>query len=379
MLKRLILLLPLLVACSTTENLRSRNLYITPQWIRNTLDKEYLGPKIIQTMSPFINEDLLFQGNGVDGFVAFHKGKGTVAWKKNLKNGASSGANIKGQFLYFGSSDGQFYAVNKRTGETLWSFPTQAETLSAPTISDSVVYFLTSTSILYALDVNTGKVLWNYNRREKTALSIRANTTPIVDGNFVYAGFNDGFLVALGRTDGTLKWEKQLTRDTRFRDIDATPVISGNVMYASSYEGGLFAMEKTTGKTLWTFEQGGFAPVTVQDKRIYFSSTNGSVYSLDKDTGKLVWTYKVSKGVPTQPLFYKELILFGESMGSLVVLQALDGKFVKSFTTGEGISARPSWDSETDNVYVMSNHGLLYALELSWRRPQQSWPWETAE
>src|SRR6185436_15944619 len=117
--------------------------------------------------------------------------------------------------------------------------------------------------------------------------------------------------------------------------IDATPVISGNVMYVSSYDGSLYAMDKATGKTIWTFEQGGFAPVTVQDKKIFFSSSNGTVYCLDKETGKQIWAHKVTKGVPTQPIFYKEMVLFGESTGSLVILQALDGKFVKSFTTGE--------------------------------------------
>lgn len=374
-----LLILCLLVGCSTSENLKSRKLYITTEWIRNTLEKEYLGPKIVHTMSPLLNDDLLFQGNSADGFVAYRKDKGTTLWRRNLKNGAPSGADIKDQTIYFGSSDGQFYALNKRTGETQWTFPTQSETLSAPMVSDNAVFLQTSTGILYALDASNGKVLWSYNRRDKTALSIRAGTTPVVEGSLVYAGFNDGFLVALGRADGSLKWEKQLSRETRFRDIDATPVISGNTMYISSYDGGLFALDKITGRTLWTFDQGGFAPVTVQEKRIFYSSTSGFVYGLDKDTGKQIWSYKVTNGVPTQPIFYKELVLFGESTGSLVILQALDGKFVKSFTTGDGISARPTLDPKTENLYVMSNHGLLYALDLTWRRPQQSWPWETVE
>ncbi len=366
-----LIVLIVIVGCTTVQ--KTRTLSVTTDWSRNTLSKDYMGTRLFQNMTPLVTEDFVYEGNGYDGFSAYTR-KGNLRWKRSVKNGASSGAAILADRLFFGGSDGQFNCVNKFSGDLIWSFPTQTETLSAPTVEGASVYFITSNGVLYSLDTGTGKVKWSYNRREKTLFTIRSNSTPVIDGSLIYSGFSDGYLVALNKADGTLKWEKQLNTDARFRDVNASPVIEGSTLYVSSYDGALYALDKTTGKTIWTFENGGSVAVTIQDKRIFFASSNGHLYALDKSTGKEIWNYKNSGGVATQPSYYKELLIFGESSGALTVVQALDGKFVSKFTTGWGITARPVVDS--DHVYVMSNYGNLYAFNLKWTGLDNEWPWE---
>lgn len=357
-------LLILTTACTTTQQVRT--LSITPEWSRSTLSKEYAGTKLFQDMTPVINGDYIYEGNGYDGFSAYNKKKGTLLWKRLFKNGASSGAVVSGDKVFFGSSDGQFNALNKLTGDFIWTFPTQTETLSAPIVEGERVYFLTSNGILNSLDTSSGKVIWSYSRREKTLFTIRVGSTPVIDGNIIYVGFSDGYFVALSKIDGSLKWEKQLNTDPRFRDVNGSPVISGSNIYVSSYDGALYCLDKSSGKTIWSFENGGYAPVTIHDNRIYYTSTNGFIFALDKATGKEIWSYKTKNGIGTQPEYYKGLIVFGESAGPLIVLQALDGKFVTKFTTGWGISAKPIVDSELNRIFVMSNYGNLYSLNFRW-------------
>src|SRR5882757_9223663 len=102
-----------LVGCTTVQ--KTRTLSLTTDWSRNTLSKDYMGTRLYQSMAPLVTEDFVYEGNGYDGFTAYNKIKGNLKWKRFVKNGASSGAAVAQNRLYFGGSDGQFNCVNKFT------------------------------------------------------------------------------------------------------------------------------------------------------------------------------------------------------------------------------------------------------------------------
>jgi outer membrane protein assembly factor BamB len=365
------------LGCSTLKTQSSYVLNAKTNWARSTLKKDYLGPKLIHSMAPTLIEDTIYQGNAADGLVAIDQKSGHIRWRKDIKNGVNSGAVESKGVIYFGGNDGQFYALKASNGHMVWTFPTQAETLSAPVLDGNSIYFLADNGTIYSLNANTGKMNWSYTQRDNAAINIRASSSPVIDGAFVYVGFSDGTFSCFDKNKGFLKWERNLAiPQERFKDIGSTAVIQNDSIYISTYSGNLFSIKKTNGEINWKTEEGSPYAVTIEGNKIFYSTTNKKVLALDRQTGKELWTFNVKSGVATQPTYYKEMLIFGTSEGAVEIVSSNDGKLIGHYSTGWGVSAPITVNSTTSDIYIMSNYGNIYSVNLKWQRPQQQWPWE---
>jgi outer membrane protein assembly factor BamB len=365
------------VSCSTLNSHSSYFLETKTNWVRSTLKDEYLGPKLIHSMSPALIENTVYQGNAADGFVALDRKSGHQLWRKDIKNGVNSGAIQYKDNIFFGGNDGQFYAVKASNGQIVWTFPTQSESLSAPVLDGTSIYFLAGNGTLYSLEASTGKMNWSYVQRDNSSINIRTSSSPVIDGQFLYIGFSDGTLSSFDKNKGFLKWERNIaTPQDRFKDVGSSPVIAGDNIYITTYGGSLFSIKKLNGEINWKVDEGSSASVTIDKNRIYYSTTNKKVVALDQQTGKLLWSYPVKEGVATKPLILKDLLVFGTSEGPVEILSLLDGKFLNKFSTGWGVSAPISVNTVTNDIYIMSNYGNIYSVNLKWEKPQNQWSWE---
>ncbi len=361
--------------CATGLNPEKKDFGLRKLWIKSTTQKVNLGYRKINRMSPLLVGSNIIQGNAFDGLKSFDRTTGNVNWYIPVANGVEAGVVVIKDRLFFGGNDGQFYSASVSTGDIIWTFPTRSETLSVPVIDEGIVYFLAGNNVLYALDASNGKQLWLYSRADPSAISVRAGATPTVKSGVVYAGFSDGYVVALNSKSGSVRWEKQLNKNKRFTDVDSSPVLDGDVMYVSGFDNALYSLKIQTGDVLWRFDKGGYTPVTLKGDRLYYATTQGEVVSLDKNSGKLIWTFELKDGVATQPIFYKGLVTFGESAGMLRFLNAQTGQQVAYFDPGRGLLAAPTVDENLGQVFFMSNEANLYALETKWLAKKVLMPW----
>ncbi len=369
-----------IISCASLRNAGStRELLLERSWVRSTLNEEFLKYRRAHRMTPVFHESLVIQGNAIDGVVAYNRETASEVWRLDIENGVEGGVQISDGQVFFGASDGLFYSVNALNGRVNWTFPVRAETLSPPTVEGGVVYFQSGTDIVYALEANSGKQKWLYNRQTTTNLSIRSSTRPAVDGDLVYVGFSDGFIVALSRQSGAMQWDKKLTRNTRFMDVDATPVIDGSSLYISSYDGSLFALNKASGQILWQFDEGGYTPVTLAKDTLYYSSTTGSVTALEKATGRKIWSSTVQQGIATRPVIFESFLLYGESEGALVVADARTGSILTRFAPGRGLLAAPAVSEVDRLIYFISNNANLYAMKLGYQKRAALLPWQQSQ
>ncbi len=366
-----------ITSCSTTAQQQAFFLDTKVNWVRSTLRSEYLGPKLINSMQPLLTDGKIYQGNVADGIVALDEKTGKFLWRKQIKNGVGTGAAHHKGILYFSGNDGQFYAVKASNGQIVWTFPIQAESLSAPVIDGASVYFLAGSGTLYSLDLSNGKMNWSYTQRDNANINVRAASSPVIDGSFLYVGFSDGTFASFDKSKGFLKWERNLaTPQDRFKDIGATPVISGDNIFVSTYSGILFSIKKSNGDINWKSEEGSSSAVTIDKNRIYYATSSRKVLALDKQTGKEIWSHTVKHGVGSKPAILKDMVIFGTSEGAVEVLSAIDGKFITQYSTGWGVSAPIAVNEVLENIYVMSNYGNIYSINLKWKRPSSQWPWE---
>lgn len=379
----LVLFTTLISGCASLQGGTRRELVLESSWVRSTTKKENLGFRRMNRMSPILYDSgslqLVIQGNALDGIVAYNRRTGSEVWRLDLENGVEGGATLSGDRLYFGSSDGSFYAISARDGRILWSVDLRAETLAPPSVENGIVYAQSGADVVFALDAETGKQLWRYNRQVTTSLSIRATTKPVIAGELLLVGFSDGYLVALKKRDGNIVWERKLGRSTRFHDVDSTPVVDGKNVFVASFDAALYSLNLNTGEINWSVNEGAYVPVTLGDGglsgRLYYSTANGKILILDKESGKQIGEIQNKKGIATQPVLYKNYLIYGESDGAFTVADAQSGGTLANFYPGEGVVSRPTIANSTGEVFFISRGANLFALRLNYKRAIDNFPW----
>jgi outer membrane protein assembly factor BamB len=176
----------------------------------------------------------------------------------------------------------------------------------------------------------------------------------------------------------------------------ASPVIAGNKVFVGDEEGTLYAIDKISGELLWEFQAGGGIASTpaVYRGNVFFISRDGKFYAVNGTEGKLVWTFQTAgedyfsaQGIhglkPSDSLmvddwdFYLsspsisgERIYFGVGSGYVYSLNAGTGEKMWEYKTGNVVHSSPA--IAYGNVYIGSWDSYFYALdqstgELSWK------------
>jgi len=130
-----------------------------------------------------------------------------------------------GRTLYFGSSaDGRICALDALTGQPRWTFFTEGPVRLAPVVVGDKLYAGSDDGCIYCLDCGDGSLIWKFNACDRPRLlpgnGALISTLPIRSGLAADAGavyFTAGlfpkqgaFLFALGAEDGAVKWKQQL-------------------------------------------------------------------------------------------------------------------------------------------------------------------------
>ena len=87
------------------------------------------------------------------------------------------------------------------------------------------------------------------------------NSTPAVEGAFVWAFNREGLLLCLAAEDGELVWERQLAEELELElprwGFAGSPLIVGDVLYLNV--GSVLALDKASGRELWRSQDYGDA------------------------------------------------------------------------------------------------------------------------
>jgi hypothetical protein len=79
----------------------------------------------------------------------------------------------------------------------------------------------------------------------------------------------------------------------------------------------------------------------------------------------VVWRQGLTEaGDLTRPVVVGRYLIFSGSRAGLFVVDRATGELVELFNPGHGVCASPTIDPATGRVYVLSNGGALYRLDL---------------
>jgi len=90
------------------------------------------------------------------------------------------------------------------------------------------------------------------------------------------------------------------------------PIVMGDTIYFGSDDGNFYALDVESGYMRWVFKSGAeinSIPSSDKDK-IYFGSKDGKLYALSCRTGEPVWTFKTDSQINSQVQRYGDYIIF---------------------------------------------------------------------
>ena len=266
--------------------------------------------------------------------------------------------------VFFGCDDGALYAVEIKDGSVAWRYQTRGTVRTAPVYDGGVLFFTTGEDRLYAGEARSGRWRWHYERELPEGFTIRGQSGATVAGGRVFAGFSDGYVVALDSQSGDVLWTRDVGKSGAYADADGTPVLAPDekTIYVSAYAGGVYALDVNDGVVRWHYPVEGPTRVTVDEDRLYFAAPNDGVHALDH-FGRLVWRQAVSQGSLSTPVpAANRYVIMGASEAGLYVAAREDGRLLGFFKAGAGISSEPTVDGRS--LYFVSNTGFLYSAIL---------------
>jgi len=259
------------------------------------------------------------------GFI-FHHGKNSLEW--------AGGPSVAGDLLVVGSLDGIVQALDAGTGNERWVVQLSSEVICAPAISDGIVVVRTNDGRLAGLDANDGTRKWTFDRATVPILTLRGNSAPHVVNGAVFAGEDNGKVVALRLGDGSPLWEQLVASGEgrseieRMQDVDGTVAIGDGVIYAAGYRGQVAALVAESGRPLWSHELSSYTGVAVAPTQLYVSDADSSVWALDLRTGASNWKQEGLKyRWVSESAAQEDLVVMGDQEGWVHWLSASDGKF----------------------------------------------------
>jgi outer membrane protein assembly factor BamB len=149
----------------------------------------------------------------------------------------------------------------------------------------------------------------------------------------------------------------------RYTDVDATPVLLGETLFAASFGAGLYGLDPNNGSVLfrdpeWTAITG--LGVTSDGSDLVIVSADRGLARVDPRTRAPRWIRPAMRGALGVPEIQHGVIVLGESKGSLIAVDEVDGEELSRIDTGHGFVARAH--VADGRAYVVSNGGTLLGM-----------------
>ncbi len=183
------------------------------------------------------------------GLFVLDRASGNTLWSRaaNERETHRSPALVDGVLYAAGDNFGshRLRAFDVPSGAELWSAPYGVgNSNSAPAVGDSVVVIGSGFASVEAFSRADGRSVWSFavgspiaSARPYSSAISTVTSSPIIAGNEVYFGADDGRLYAVDVNSGVLRWSADLGAPIR-----SSPAASGNMLLIATADGTLFAL-----------------------------------------------------------------------------------------------------------------------------------------
>ncbi|HUO19509.1 MAG TPA: outer membrane protein assembly factor BamB [Steroidobacteraceae bacterium] len=322
-------------------------------------------------------------GLAVDGervYAAGHKGEvtaleltsGKSLWRVRLKAPLSGGTAVGAGLVLIGTSDGRLFALDAGNGATRWWVRVSGEVLAPASISEHLIALRTVDGKLHALSPADGHELW-VQQQQVPRLSLRGTARPVIAGDLVLCGFDNGRVLAVNAADGSVQWEANIapphgrTELERLDDIDTAVRVAGQDVYTVGFQGKVAMLALDTGQVWWSHDASSYRSLTLDDDALYMTTADGEIAALRTRTGAELWRQKalLHRGL-TAPaaLDAANALVAADFQGYVHFLDKATGALAARVSSGKArVSATPLVVGNL--VLVVNDRGQISAFRVT--------------
>ncbi|MBV8854480.1 MAG: outer membrane protein assembly factor BamB [Sinobacteraceae bacterium] len=244
-----------------------------------------------------VDDDRVYAAGHKGEIAAFDLKTGRPVWRVRTKLALSGGPGVGAGLVVAGSTFGDIIALNAADGALRWKVRVNGEVLSAPAVSERMVALRTVDGRLRALAAKDGRELWS-QEQQVPRLSLRGTSYPVLSGDLVLCGFDNGKVAAVNVNDGSIQWETTIapphgkTELERLDDVDAGVRVAGSDVYAIGFQGRIAMLALDTGQIWWSHEASSYRTIGLDDEALYLATAEGDVVALRRRTGTEIWRQK---------------------------------------------------------------------------------------
>jgi len=211
-------------------------------------------------------------------------------------------------------------------------------------------------------NVTTGEMLWNREIMDEFGATIAS----YVLGDKIYVATEARFdsqgnaipclLLAFKRQQGELVWRVEV--GSGGTDVTSNLVlVDGRLVFGTGWEDSKVYCYLTDGSLLWVTQLegvGNIRGIAVGGATVFATGENGNnIYALNLINGKVKWVY-VHDTIPGTPVYWKGRVLFIDTSGKLVCLDADSGKPIFMKEVGGFL------DVDNNSRMAVSDDGDIY-------------------
>ena len=296
-------------------------------------------------LQPAVLENAIFAA-AADGTVVRLSPVGEVVWRADAKAKISGGVGSDGFTVAVGTPRGEVIAFGA-DGKELWRSQILGEVQSPPLVGRGLVVIRGSDFRVTAFDAESGRRRWTY-QRATTPLTLRGASEMAFAGDLVVAGFPGGRLVALGSSNGAVRWDvivsepRGATEVERLADVMGQPLVAAGDVCAASYQGRLSCFEATNGALRWARELSAMTGPGGDSQRVFVVDAKSHLHGFSRTAGASAWLQKsLERRDLSTPLVLPRAVIAGDFQGYVHFLSPEDGAFVARLNLGSAISATP--------------------------------------
>lgn len=289
----------LLNACGNLDNSTSpaklseyeNEIKLSHNWSHSLEGRSGLFHKI----EPIILDEHIYTVNS-DGLISkIRLNDGHIVWQKDLDQKTYAGLAVSKQVIAFANSDGLLSVfTNNAELNLIWQKHLKSEINVQPVIDGAEIFIRLSNGQLNSYNLENGNKNWSVSRRVPD-LSLTGTSKPILLGDLVYSGFDNGRLVAFERSSGDVVWEKTIAVPSgrseldRMVDLDGHFIIKNNIIYVSAFQGRLAAIQTQDGSEIWSRPMSSVKKISADESAIYVSDQESNLWAIDRRSGVALW------------------------------------------------------------------------------------------
>jgi outer membrane protein assembly factor BamB len=199
-----------------------------------TLDVRKVWSAKVGKGSELLRLQLMPAGDGKRVYAASRNGNvsayqpetGKLIWRKELETSLSAGPGVGGGLVVVAGADGDVIALRSETGDEVWRSNVTGESLAVPQVMRTSVVVYTIDNRLRALSTIDGAELWVVEQ-SSPPLTLRGSASPLIVGNLVIAGFDNGRLLAVTLDTGVTEWEAMMSPPSGRSDLERVSDVDG--------------------------------------------------------------------------------------------------------------------------------------------------------